>query len=98
MSLKLNQSGVSAFRVVRILRPLRTINSIPGMAGLVQTIFRSIPSMGNIFLLFTFFILVFGIIGLQLFGGNFQNQCVLATDSATRWTDDSGSFWFCKMD
>jgi hypothetical protein len=64
---------VSAFRVVRILRPLRTINSIPGMAGLVQTIFKSIPAMANIFLMFSFFILVFGIIGMQLFGGDFQH-------------------------
>ena len=42
------------------------------MAGLVQTIFRSIPAMANIFLLFSFFILVFAIIGMQLFGGDFR--------------------------
>jgi hypothetical protein len=54
------------------LRPLRTINSIPGMAGLVQTILKSIPAVANIYLMFSFFIVVFGIIGMQLFAGAFQ--------------------------
>jgi sensor histidine kinase YesM len=64
ISLQFDKSGISAFRVVRILRPLRTINSIPGMAGLVQTIFQSMPSMGNILLLFGFFLIIFGTIGV----------------------------------
>jgi hypothetical protein len=67
------------------------------MAGLVQTIFKSIPSMGNIFLLFSFFIIVFGIIGMQLFGGNFNHQCVLISDVSVILSVN-GQFSFCDKE
>ena len=34
------------------------------------------PAMGNITLLFLFFILIFGVIGQQLFQGDFINRCI----------------------
>lgn len=64
------------------------------MAGLVQTIFKSIPAMANIFLMFSFFILVFGIIGMQLFGGDFQHQCVSISDSDVIYSLETGHY-FC---
>ena len=56
---------------------------MPGMSGLIQTIFKSMPAMGNIMLLFLFFILIFGVIGLQLFQGNFLNRCISTDESQT---------------
>jgi len=64
------------------------------MAGLVQTIFKSIPAMANIFLLFLFFIIVFSIIGMQLFGGDFLHQCKSIADESIYTYE--GKDYFCK--
>lgn len=66
------------------------------MAGLVQTIFKSIPALGNIMLLFLFFVVVFGIIGMQLFGGNFRNKCVNPLDTSDIF-ELEGNSYFCHM-
>jgi hypothetical protein len=53
-------SNMSAIRVIRILRPLRTINSIPSMRKLVQALLSSLPTMFDVCILFSFFLLMFG--------------------------------------
>ena len=55
--------NISAIRTIRILRPLRTINSIPNMKVLVNSILNSIPMLVDIFIMFLFLLLVFGIVG-----------------------------------
>ena len=55
--------NISAVRTIRILRPLRTINSIPKMKVLVNSIINSIPMLLDIFIMFNFLLLVFGIVG-----------------------------------
>ena len=62
----LNSSNVSAIRVIRILRPLRTINSMPGMRLLVQSLLNSLPLLLDILILFTFMLIVFGTVGVQV--------------------------------
>jgi hypothetical protein len=59
-----DSGNISAIRTIRILRPLRTINSIPEMKVLVNSIIKSLPLLVDIFILFGFLLLVFGIIGL----------------------------------
>jgi hypothetical protein len=56
----ITSSNVSAIRVIRILRPLRTINSIPSMRKLVHALLNSLPTMLDVFILFSFFLLIFG--------------------------------------
>lgn len=56
----ITSSSVSALRVVRILRPLRTINSIPSMKKLVTALLRSLPTMLDVFILLSFFLMMFG--------------------------------------
>ena len=55
-----NYSGLRAFRA---LRPLRALRRLPGMPVLVQWILDVIPSMGSVSMLFSFLILVLGIVG-----------------------------------
>eukprot|EP01052_Picozoa_sp_SAG31_P015839 SAG31_NODE_1029_length_10253_cov_2.979515_3_plen_2033_part_00 len=62
-------SFVKGFRVLRALRPLRVIKRIPELKLVVNSIFLSFPTLGNVLLLLTMYWLVFGILGLQLFGG-----------------------------
>jgi len=69
-------SNVSAIRVIRILRPLRTINSIPSMRKLVHALLNSLPTMLDVFILFSFFLMMFGTMATQLFGGTMENRCV----------------------
>ena len=59
----LDGGNISAVRTIRILRPLRTINSIPKMKVLVNSIINSIPMLLDIFIMFNFLLLVFGIVG-----------------------------------
>ena len=64
-------SNVSALRTIRLLRPLRTINKVPEMKILVNSIIKSLPLLVDILLLFGFFLILFGIIGLQSYAGLF---------------------------
>lgn len=59
------------FRVLRALRPLRVIKRIPELKQVVNSLFRSMPTLGNVLLLLTMFWMVFGILGVQLFSGKF---------------------------
>ena len=68
-------ANISAIRTIRILRPLRTINSIPNMKVLVNSILNSIPMLVDIFIMFLFLLLVFGIVGTQSYAGLFRQKC-----------------------
>ena len=68
-------SNVSALRTIRLLRPLRTINKVPEMKILVNSIIKSLPLLVDILFLFGFFLILFGIIGLQSYAGLFLQRC-----------------------
>ena len=55
--------NVQAIRVVRILRPLRTINSFAGMRTLVKSLLASLPAVIDVYILFIFFLVIFGSLG-----------------------------------
>ena len=56
-------------RVFRVLKPLRSIKRVPIMRKLVDILLTSLPDLVNILLFMCFFIIVFGIIGIQTFFG-----------------------------
>lgn len=68
-----------AFRTLRALRPLRAISRWQGMKIVVNALMSAIPSIFNVLLVCLVFWLIFGIMGVQFFGGRFY-RCV----------DDSG--------
>ncbi|KOO32786.1 sodium channel protein type 9 subunit alpha [Chrysochromulina tobinii] len=67
--------NMSAIRSVRALRPLRALKRVPGMPVLVGSILKSMPAMGNVAGLAGFILLVFGIVGMNLFKGVLHYRC-----------------------
>lgn len=70
-----NVIHISSIRTVRVLRPLRSINAVKGMRMLVATLLSSLPALGNVVLFFVFLLILFGILGVQLFAGIYENRC-----------------------
>lgn len=63
-------SSGRVLRILRVLRAFRTIRSIRMVRGLqmiVNTVFRSLPDMGNIFMLMGIVMYIFAIVGVTLF-------------------------------
>eukprot|EP00854_Cymbomonas_tetramitiformis_P018203 gene18203-21685_t len=67
--------GFSALRALRSLRPLRSLDAVPGVKKLVITLFKSIPLLGDCFLLVLLLFIVFGLIGTQFFSGKLTGRC-----------------------
>ncbi|XP_041091858.1 sodium channel protein type 10 subunit alpha-like [Polyodon spathula] len=67
--------SLRSFRTLRALRPLRAISRWEGMRLVVNALISSIPSISNVMLVCLVFWLIFGIIGVQIYGGKFF-QCV----------------------
>ena len=81
---------VRGLRVLRALRPLRVIKRVPELKMVVNSIFRSLPILSNVLVLLTMFWLVFGILGLQMFGGKLE----YCTDAEVEWKAGCvGTFW-----
>jgi voltage-dependent calcium channel L type alpha-1D len=72
----------SAIRSFRVLRPLRTITKFPELRFLVSLLLSCIPMLANVFGLNFFIYFVFGILGMQLFGGALRGRCYSMTDGA----------------
>ena len=68
-------SNTSGMRAVRALRPLRTINRLPRMRRQVATLIGSLPHLVDVALLSAFLMVVFGVLGLQLFKGSLSYRC-----------------------
>jgi hypothetical protein len=66
------------------------------MRKLVHALLNSLPTMLDVFILFSFFLLIFGTMATQLFGGTMQNRCVdkFKKKIKSRWDDDI----FCSKD
>ena len=73
-------------RIMRLTRPLRALKQIRALKGtqeLVSCIPISLPSIFDVMNLLLFCLLVFGILGLNLFGleGKFHGRCVVTDDT-----------------
>jgi hypothetical protein len=62
-------SYLRGFRALRALRPLRVVSKNEGIKTVVNALLESIPSLVNVLLIVMLFLLVFGILGIQLFKG-----------------------------
>ena len=62
-------SFLRGFRALRALRPLRAVSQNEGIKTVVNALLESIPSLINVLLIVILFLLVFGILGIQLFKG-----------------------------
>ena len=72
---KQTSSAHKSAAVRRALRPLRTINRLPGLRRQVDTICESLPYLLDVAMLAGFVMIVFGVLGLQLFKGMLHYRC-----------------------
>ena len=77
-----SMGSMNAIRSVRALRPLRALKRVPGMPVLVGSILQSLPPLANVAGVTTFFFVVFGIVGMELFGG--VRRCMACAHPSAR--------------
>ena len=53
----------------RALRPLRAVNKLPGLKKVVNTLIASIVPIGTTLVIVVAFFLLYGILGVRMFGG-----------------------------
>ena len=71
-----NASGITILRTFRILRPLKAITRLRGLQLIITVLLRSLKSLVDVLLLCLFFLLVAGIVGVQLWSGQLASRCV----------------------
>ena len=64
-----NNSNYDSLRVIRILKPLKTISQFPYLKKVVNSILSSFSMIGDIALIMFYYVVIFSIIGQQLFQG-----------------------------
>jgi hypothetical protein len=80
LSLALKELGagdLAFLRVFRVLRPLRSLTVIEQMKVVVNTVLASIPQLVNVAMLALFLMLLFGILGINMFSGVMYRECRL---------------------
>jgi len=72
-----DEGGVNLtfLRTLRVFRPLRTITHLPGLKALVEALALSLPLLRDALILISFFFVVFGYMGLELWLGLFRARC-----------------------
>merc|ERR1719340_469688 len=73
--LQIEGFDVKALRAFRVLRPLRLISGVPSLQIVMNAILMAIIPLINIALLVLFVIIIYAIIGLELFMGAFHKTC-----------------------
>ena len=68
--------ALGALRILRALRPLRAVHSAPTLRRTVVAFINSIPKLSTVGGLTAAFILVCGVLGVELFAGALRTRCV----------------------
>ncbi|XP_076442684.1 sodium channel protein para-like [Babylonia areolata] len=68
-----NMGSIKSLRTLRALRPLRAVSRWEGMRVVVNALIKAIPSICNVMVVCLVFWLIFGIMGVQLFKGQFYS-------------------------
>ncbi|KAF6034243.1 CAC [Bugula neritina] len=73
-----SQSGfdLRTLRAVRVLRPLKLVSGIPSLQVVLKSILQAMAPLLQITLLVLFMIVIFAIIGLELYNGVFHQTCI----------------------
>jgi len=62
---------IKILRMLRLLRPLRMISKNPGLRIAVHSLINAIPDIGNVLVVSALFLLLFAILGTNLYKGTF---------------------------
>ncbi|KAL5273022.1 hypothetical protein ACFFRR_000036 [Megaselia abdita] len=66
---------VKALRAFRVLRPLRLVSGVPSLQVVLNSILKAMIPLFHIALLVLFVIIIYAIIGLELFSGKLHKTC-----------------------
>ncbi|XP_008065304.1 voltage-dependent L-type calcium channel subunit alpha-1S isoform X1 [Carlito syrichta] len=66
---------VKALRAFRVLRPLRLVSGVPSLQVVLNSIFKALLPLFHIALLVLFMVIIYAIIGLELFKGKMHKTC-----------------------
>ncbi|XP_027831814.2 voltage-dependent L-type calcium channel subunit alpha-1S isoform X1 [Ovis aries] len=66
---------VKALRAFRVLRPLRLVSGVPSLQVVLNSIFKAMLPLFHIALLVLFMVVIYAIIGLELFKGKMHKTC-----------------------
>ena len=101
--MKENKFDVKALRAFRVLRPLRLVSGLPSLQVVLNSIIRAMIPLLHIALLVCFVIIIYAIIGLEMFSGKLHKTCfhkitheLLEPASPCAKREDSG--WHCPDD
>ncbi|XP_064202786.1 sodium channel protein type 4 subunit alpha-like isoform X4 [Anguilla rostrata] len=91
-----NVEGLSVLRSFRLLRVFKLAKSWPTLNTLIKIIGNSVGALGNLTLVLAIIVFIFAVVGMQLFGKNYQDcVCKISKDcTLPRWhmTDFFHSF------
>uniref|UniRef100_A0A3Q3SIJ0 Voltage-dependent L-type calcium channel subunit alpha n=1 Tax=Mastacembelus armatus TaxID=205130 RepID=A0A3Q3SIJ0_9TELE len=73
---------VKALRAFRVLRPLRLVSGVPSLQVVLNSIIKAMVPLLHIALLVLFVIIIYAIIGLELFIGKMHATCALAEEES----------------
>ena len=93
-----NLSSIKALRAIRALRPLRMISKNKGLQIAIKTLFSSIPAMANVLLICILFLLIFAILGVSFFKGEYYYCDILYLNLEAKVEDwrsclNTGGYW-----
>ena len=69
----------SSLRALRVLRILKLVKYFRGVQSVVGAIYHSKGSIWHVLQFMIFWLIIFGILGLTLFGGQLRHRCVVDT-------------------
>ncbi|TNN56635.1 Voltage-dependent L-type calcium channel subunit alpha-1D [Liparis tanakae] len=64
--------GISVLRCVRLLRIFKVTRHWTALSNLVASLLNSMKSIASLLLLLFLFLIIFALLGMQLFGGKFN--------------------------
>uniref|UniRef100_U3I4I0 Voltage-dependent L-type calcium channel subunit alpha n=1 Tax=Anas platyrhynchos platyrhynchos TaxID=8840 RepID=U3I4I0_ANAPP len=75
---------VKALRAFRVLRPLRLVSGVPSLQVVLNSIIKAMVPLLHIALLVLFMIIIYAIVGQELFKGKMHKTYVIATVGAEK--------------
>jgi hypothetical protein len=75
---------LNSLRVLRAIKPLRALTRSAGMQLIFKSVSLSLAAMANVSLVVLLLMLIFAILGVQLFHGKFQ----YCSDPSIQWRSD----------
>eukprot|EP01064_Diplonema_japonicum_P039661 TRINITY_DN9_c4_g1_i1.p1 TRINITY_DN9_c4_g1~~TRINITY_DN9_c4_g1_i1.p1 ORF type:complete len:1736 (+),score=356.14 TRINITY_DN9_c4_g1_i1:114-5321(+) len=67
--------AISGLRALRLLRPLRAASKVEQVHIIISSLFQSLPQLADVMLLYSLFLLIFGIMAIQLWKGQLTTRC-----------------------